>query len=536
MREIWLLTKMAFGSVLPLNRRSGKKWTGSRKDGGRGNVVWILIVLCGIGIMALSALYSVSMGMVFGMADCLSLLPVMYVVIMSIMILVTTIYKVKGTLFGFQDYDLVMSLPVPAWKITASRLLILYLFNLMITVAVVLPANVVYGIMAKEGPLYYGISIVLLIFIPAVPMVIGTAVGILIALLASRFRKSNLIQLLLLTLVTIVPLLLSLSITGSEEAEMLAAVSGMGNMLQRIYPPGILYGKAIGGDFSAMAGFILTAAAAYGLFAVGCGALFRKLNTQLLTVRTRSDYRFEEKQEKGTPFLALYRKEFRRLLASPLYLFNTCFGIVMITAAAIACLFVKPEQLLALLELPEVGENMAIMMAGFICVLAGTISTSSCSVSLEGKNLWILKCAPIPAKVIFAAKIAVNLSVSVPFLIVDGIVFALILKAGAVQTFFLLALPIAYAVFTAFFGLLANLRFPVLDWKSETVVVKQSAASMCGILVGMVGGIIPVGLVIAMPGVNPYQLYLGVLAGLILAIVLIWKYLLGKGVKRWEQL
>lgn len=531
MKEIWLLTKMAFGSVLPTNRMFRKK-----KENRRTFLV-LFLALCGIGILALSTLYSVSIGMALNMMGGLEMLPTVYMAVMALVTLFTTIYKVKGTLFGFGDYDALMSLPVATWKIVASRLTLLYLINLLFTAAILLPANIVYGVMADVGAVYYLTAVVLLLFVPAVPMVIGTVIGILISVAAARFRHSNLVQMLLLFALILGSFWLSFAMMGSGEDQMNQAITGMTDMVNGIYPPAAIYGNALcGGSLMSAALFAGISLAAYFLFAAATGVLFKKLNTGIMTVRTRADFKFQTEQADGTPFLALYKKEFRRFFSSALYVFNAGFGIVMITVGAVLCLFIKPEQLIASMELPGVSENLAIMVAGVVTVFAATISTTCSSISLEGKHLWILRCAPVSTEMILKAKLAVNLTVSVPLLAVDGLLFCIILKPEPVGALFLFLLPISYAFFAANFGLLANLKFPVLDWKSETVVIKQSAASMCGILGGMVLGAVPIGLVIGFPAVDPYLIFAAAAAIVLLAAFAIWWYLKTKGTKLFEAL
>ncbi|MEG2571311.1 MAG: hypothetical protein RSA70_07745, partial [Clostridia bacterium] len=42
--------------------------------------------------------------------------------------------------------------------------------------------------------------------------------------------------------------------------------------------------------------------------------------------------------------------------------------------------------------------------------------------------------------------------------------------------------PVVFSAFTSVFGMFVNCKLPNFDWESETAVVKQSAASMLGIL------------------------------------------------------
>ena len=58
-----------------------------------------------------------------------------------------------------------------------------------------------------------------------------------------------------------------------------------------------------------------------------------------------------------------------------------------------------------------------------------------------------------------------------------------------------------------------NERLPLMEWESEVRVVKQSASSMVSMLVVMAAGIVPMVVLVAMPGVSGYIVY-GVLVAL----------------------
>ena len=51
----------------------------------------------------------------------------------------------------------------------------------------------------------------------------------------------------------------------------------------------------------------------------------------------------------------------------------------------------------------------------------GLTCTTGSSISIEGKNLWILKSSPLEVKDIFISKIAVNIILLVPAIIFDTI-------------------------------------------------------------------------------------------------------------------
>lgn len=53
-----------------------------------------------------------------------------------------------------------------------------------------------------------------------------------------------------------------------------------------------------------------------------------------------------------------------------------------------------------------------------------------------------------------------------------------------------------------------NELMPLLDWESEVRVVKQSASTMVTMLVGMATAIVPIVVLVAVPGISVYGVYL----------------------------
>ena len=137
------------------------------------------------------------------------------------------------------------------------------------------------------------------------------------------------------------------------------------------------------------------------------------------------------------------------------------------------------------LEMPELSNYLVFygpLVFGVFCVLS---CTTNSSISLEGKNLWILKSLPINIKDIFISKVMVNLTILLPTLLVSSIILTYIAKLSIIQFIALLFTPVMYAFFISGFGLLINLFFPDFNWTNEVKVIKQSIAVLASLAVGM---------------------------------------------------
>ena len=133
------------------------------------------------------------------------------------------------------------------------------------------------------------------------------------------------------------------------------------------------------------------------------------------------------------------------------------------------------------------------------CMLIGMGTTTSSSLSLEGKNMWILQTLPVPPITVFNSKIGVSLTTTVPAVLVSGILFIISGYLDIAGALFVFITPIAFAVFMSNFGLLLNYYNLNLEWKNEITVIKQSMPTMVTVFVGMLGIMILLPLIMIMP-------------------------------------
>lgn len=487
MKKIIRLVRMQITAILIDMLSIGNSRNKNSKVTGYGGLALFIILMSGVSFM-----YSFMIANGLKMFNSLELLPSLFMAATSLVALVTTIFKVKGTIFGFRDYDMVMSLPVSTAGIVASRVFFLYAINMVFVAIIMIPALLVYGVMAKPGIFFFVISIITLFFIPLVPIILASALGTLIAYLASKFRYRNFFQILFSIIMFIGIMLLSSSTGGSSQK--LANISrALTEQINASYPLAALYSKAvIRNDLVAMLLFIGISVLAFLLYTLVIAKCFKWLNSKMLTGTTGTKFKMRELKT-SSPFFALFRKEIKRFFTTPVYVLNTGFGVVLLTLGALALLFVTSpladllnlhfqiEELLAMPQLAGMLGGFGPIFVSFFIIMS---STTMASISLEGKQLWILKSLPVSTKTIFHAKIAVNLAILAPILL-DVLIISYVLKYELIQGIIILLMAVVYSIFISMFGLVVNLRFPNFNWTSETVVVKQSAASMISVFTGM---------------------------------------------------
>lgn len=532
MSKLKLLLRVQLTGLLGINK---VVHSGDKKE--KSKLIRFAVLMVFVAAMMLFSLvfYDFIFEDSFSKVGVPELMPALMMALASVITLFTTIYKVNGMIFGFRDYDMTMSLPVKTSVVVASRLLLLYLMNLGFSLFVNIPAALVYACYTAPPVSLYPAAIVLALFVPMVPMLIGTAVGLLISVATSRFRHANVVNIIFTLAMTLAAMSLSFAIpmvvTNAE------AVSKMlMDSIYRIYPLTEMYTKALcKGSAVSLLLFMLISFLLFGIFAFAVGKAFKYLNTAFTTTRARSNYHMTALKASSS-LSALYKRELRRFFSSALYVLNTSFGMVMALLMGGALLFFKPKQLEAMMEIPGLAGAVGSVAPMVLTILVCMSCTTACSISLEGKSLWIVKSLPVDAISVFKAKILVNLTTTVPLSIISALLLTFSIPMNFLQIIFLLITPIVFAVLTSEVGLFLNLSHPNFEWTSETQVIKQSMPAMVSVLGGMA---VSIGLLIGLTKLpNSYQpAGLAVITASAAALdILLYRLLGTKGAKMFHEL
>lgn len=427
-----------------------------------------------------SYLYAYMMGCSLNMFNSIELLPSLFMALTSVIVLFTTIFKVKGTIFGFKDYDMVMSLPVSNGKIVASRLILLYSINIVFVLMIMIPMMIAYGIIAQPGGYFYIYSILMLLFIPLIPIVIASFLGTALTYISMRFKYSNILYILFSFLLFIGMIVLPNFLGNSEEA-LVEISSEISNQINTIYPLSELYSKAVtNNNILSMIIFIGISLITFIIFSLAVGKVFKRINSIIMAKRSKADYKMGELKS-SSPLKALYRKDLKRYFASSIYVLNTGIGVIMLVLGAIALPFVDINTVAGELNFAGTIKDLIPLFISF-CI--STSCTTMASISIEGKHFWITKSLPVSELMIFASKILVNLTILSP-VILASVFICITMRIPLINSLLIILTAVFFSVFISLYGLVINLGFPNMSWTSEVAVIKQSTASMICIFSGM---------------------------------------------------
>lgn len=196
--------------------------------------------------------------------------------------------------------------------------------------------------------------------------------------------------------------------------------------------------------------------------------------------------------KKHSLFSSLLKKEVNNYLTTPAYLSNTILAPLLVIVLSI---------FISSIGLDGISQKLGIalskeQLAGLVCVIfmfslsSGVIS--GVSVSLEGKNFWILKSSPVNENTVFLSKALLQVIFTVPAVILGASVLAIFVPLNFVNYLIVLLVPLCFALLLAFAGVFVNLCLPKFDYDDESKVVKQSLSTFVMMLGGMLLAVLPI--------------------------------------------
>ena len=495
LKQISILTKLELCNVFGLNVLRHTRDKKAKRKARLMTAIWILVIA-----MVFFYVGGLSYGLIMlGAGD---VIPAYLIAIASLVIFFFGVFKAGSVIFSKNSYDILCSLPVSQQAIVISRFLRMYVENLILVLAVMIPGVAVYAWFEKPGGLFYPVGVLATLFVPMLPIAAATLIGALVTAIASRMKHKSVAEALLSVVLVLAILGFTSQLSGTEEAltqDMLKQLSAtVTDVLGKVYPPAVWLGMAM------VTENILQCLACVGL----CIAVFITVVT-VVSVRFHSICRglfgtyakhnyHMEKLQKNSVVWALCRKEFKRYFASGVYVTNTIIGPIMGTALSVALFAVGLDKITGSFPAPiDVAGVVPFLVSGIFCMM----TTTSTSVSMEGKNWWIAKTLPLSTKDILNAKVLMNLLLMLPFWLVSEVFLILALRPEPLELLWLVVASIVIMLFSCVFGITINLVFPVMNWESEVSVVKQSASALLGGLGGFLIAII-CGVVIAVTPVS----------------------------------
>lgn len=437
----------------------------------------LILFLVLIGVLAVGfSLYSIYYSTLFMAPDPNTALETTLRVMIStasLGLIIANFSQVYGYLFKGKDYDLLVSMPIPTRLIVLSKIITIIVSNLFFMFIAIVPGLILIGISGLETSfIFYFNSVIIIAVFPLGILSIFGLISYLIMSTLKNMKHSNIITIVAALILITLYLVFSLSL-GTDNVEV---YNKLGNIIEYIYYPGVLAVNTLLGSFSSLVLMIVFNLGIFMIFIYVISKLYFKFNTG---IKRRTDNKTSSiKVKKSSPIKVLTRNEFKRYFSIPVYVLNTIFGKLLLPIGMI----LVSLNLTKNMEMPEAMpidlNEVTYLLIALLAVFTITLtSTTSVTISIEGKEFWILKSLPVEPMKIFISKMLVDLLTTyIPAIV--GIIGMLIFlrPLDIVGTLLIIILIILLGLHNAISGLLVNLKFPKMDWDLPIRPVKQSAS------------------------------------------------------------
>ena len=454
--------------------------------------------------------------------------------VMALFALVFTFLKTNAYLFGYKEYDMVMSLPFKVSTVVTNRFLLMYLkdlpFNMMISVSALLG----YALVVKPALWVYPAWIVLSLFVVIVPMVIAALLGALLLRVTTSFKHKKLLT-IILTFILVIPCMFMNAIIRYVVREdkvdkVLNGSLGAMNTAGRYIPGVSWFVKAINeGSIISMLLLIAVSVALYVVFFVLVSRSYRMINSRMAVNSSKHKKVTDKEYKERTVVGSIAFKEFKTFTGCVTYVVNDGMGVVMAFLAGVACLIFNLSKLVtALTDVPFDIYRMVPCITLFIYLFVGMAPTTTASPSLEGKNYWIVKSLPIDMLTVYKGKMRFNNILSLPVGVFAVLCFCFSMRVGFLDYVVNLCLIVSTTLFSTVYGMYCGAKKMRLDWDNEIQVVKQGPGASLYVLTNM----FPLMLIISALGGLAFIMDTKLPALALSVIYLLFTLLSYKGVKK----
>ena len=406
-----------------------------------------------------------------------------------------TMFYAQGAIFEAKDNEMLLSMPIPPRAILASRIGTLYFLNLVFSATIMVTAGIVKVIVAGTSflsVLFFILCVALLAFVSTT---LSCLLGWLVSLVTRRIRRKSLFSLIFSLAFLGAFMFIAYSDMQSHIRTIMENQGGIAEFFRGPMYPFQAMGTAITNTDPVQ--LLIFAACCLAPFALVCFALSASFIRIVTTKTGAKKVKYEAKKLKTSPVAwAMAKKDLLRLGNSSSYMLNACMGLLFALILGGGTLAAGRSVMDFVLErfahLEGAGKDvLPFLSAVILSVLGGYCYITGPSISVESRNLWILKSIPTKAGTILKGKLLAHLVVALPVSLAASLLFALAMPMSAPEILAVFLMPLLAHTFSALTGLIINLYFGRTDFPSEAKAVKSNSAALAPLLLTGILSLVP---------------------------------------------
>ena len=531
LKSLIILRFRALTASLLTNRRNGKKVSGAH------------LLLVGVAFIYVIGVYAT---MFYGLftALCQPLheagLDAHYYGAAATMALMLgfagSVFATQSQLYEATDNEALLSMPIPPRLILISRLISLYLTDLLFTALCMIPALIVALVQGYAGAGTVALGLVGMLILPLGSLTLSCLFGWLFAWISSKLPNRSILS-VVVTLVILGGYFYLINASEQLIAWVVGHLTETAAFIDKIGWRGMRLGHALAGlDVGQFLLFLLVIAAPFAVVVAALDRSFIGIATRQRTARHRRYVRGAMNQR--TPMGALLLKDLKHFASSASWMLNGGLGLIFLPVAPFMLL--RRAEIFANMakSVPALGEYMPLAMAVALCLILTIVTISAAALSIEGKYWWQMRVSPARMRDVLISKALLHFVICAPVLLISVILIWFSGVKNAAIAALTLLVPFSFLALTSLLGIALNVRFPRMDWVNEASAVKSSLSVGLYMALSMTAFIGPVLLwaTLLSDRVGPVAAAAGLTALYAILSALLALWLCGRGAARAERI
>ncbi len=543
MKNYFTIFKLLFKYMFRKSGEKGSKW------------IWAAYIFVGLVFAGVIASICGTVAVLASTVNSMGLLPEFITLMLAaacVSVVLLGLVPMMTYLYFSRDTEFMLTLPVKPSTVFMAKLSVVYLTEIIVSTVVMIPAMLSVGIITGQGALFYIITVIAVLLVPAIPLVLVAILAIPLMWIVSFFKnKGALTSIVVIVLgcgvfAAYYMLVVGISSSGGEiDPEALAAALASSlDLAAKLLVPlaaiarlATLSARTAFGEFSVGIASLINLAVFVGFVAVllaiavlVSASVYRRGARSILEGGTKKNASKVEFKESGSAFSAFFKKEWRELVRTPAFAYQCLSGILLcpIIIYFMSTMFSSgmetgngDGEIITADVIKLVNLIRSFVLIGFIAMFSVSMNVgASTAITREGGNFYLLKVVPVPYRTLIRAKVLLYVLIS-SLSIATSLVVSAILAFDPVNVIFgavfLLLYNYGYNCFCIYF----DLRRPKLNWSTPNEAFKNNRNAVLPMLINMAVAV----LLIAVP-----IIFVMFLPSAVVAKVISWTILCGVGV------
>lgn len=434
---------------------------------------------------------------------------VIAILLLTFIILLFGFYQVIAYFYFSNEVKILTPYPVKTKNILLSKFFVIYVWELLISLFLVLPFLIIYGVNMNLSVIHWVYLMVCFILLPIIPLIIVGFLTIIIMKLTNVSKSKDALRMIgmFILLISIIALqllfnkfILSIPESAVEKQEYFQNFFSNNTFLSDKVAS---YYPIIGFTQNAITQSFLTATLNIVLFIGLCmvgiylfGIFLQNFFLKsYLAEQDNPNRKLKIQNQKNSTSipLAFSKIDFITLLKVPIYAFNALSMVVILPILLLIypLFFNSSSNGSMILSLYNQNREMFwLIVAVGMAIFSTFDQIAATTFSREGKTNWVMRTLPISAKDHILGRFFTAFFVQLVF---SGLTIGVLLFI--IKTDFLLGI-IAFIISNIasiplmFVGILIDLKRPMLNWDNPQQAVKQNLNVLAHMGIGLVYGVL----------------------------------------------